>query len=112
DVALFERLEAHAEAARSGDPALLGELVAWSCRIKAAVVGDDERETASEGGRARLNFGHTIGHAIEAASLETQDPLKHGEAVALGMVAAARIGASLGSGDAKLESRLLALLPR
>jgi 3-dehydroquinate synthetase len=77
--------------------------------------GSDERETAAEdpaGGRARLNFGHTVGHAIEAASLETDAPLKHGEAVALGMLAAARVGATLGAGDATLEARLRALLPR
>jgi 3-dehydroquinate synthase len=112
DAALFEKIEERAEAARAGDKALLGELVAWSCRIKAAVVGDDERETSERGGRARLNFGHTVGHAIEAASLETADPLKHGEAVALGMLAAARVGARLQVGDAKLEARLQTLLPR
>jgi 3-dehydroquinate synthase len=114
DAELFARLDAQAEVARAGDAALLGELVAWSCRIKAAVVGDDERETveAPDGGRARLNFGHTIGHAIEAASLERAQPLKHGEAVALGMLAAARVGAELGVGDPWLEAQLLAVLPR
>jgi shikimate kinase/3-dehydroquinate synthase len=112
DAALFERLEAQAEAARAGDRALLADLVAWSCRIKAQVVGDDERETASEGGRARLNFGHTIGHAIEAASLETEAPLKHGEAVALGMLAAVRVADRLGAGDPRLEARLQKLFPR
>ncbi len=116
DRALFERLEREAEAARRGDRELLAELVAWSCRIKAAVVGSDERETASDGGRARLNFGHTVGHAIEAASLATEAPLLHGEAVALGMLAAARVGAQLPPdqthGDPGLEERLLALWPR
>jgi 3-dehydroquinate synthase len=119
DAALFERIERDADRVRAPkseeERALLAELVAWSCRIKALVVGGDERETAVDdpaGGRARLNFGHTVGHAIEAASLETDAPLKHGEAVALGMLAAARVGAELGKGDASLEARLHALFPR
>ncbi len=62
------------------------ELIARNCRIKAAIIEQDERETAVESvGRAALNFGHTAGHAIEA---QTNYALRHGEAVALGMVAA------------------------
>jgi 3-dehydroquinate synthase len=55
-----------------------------SCQLKAAIVKQDEREA---GVRALLNFGHTIGHAIEALSLKTSRPLLHGEAIAIGMLA-------------------------
>ena len=62
--------------------------------IKAAVVSDDEFETKKEGGRALLNLGHTFGHAIEAvAGFGTY---LHGEAVAIGLVMAARLSAKLG----------------
>ena len=105
DVPLLERLEGCAANACAGDPTLLEELVARSCAIKARVVGADERETT--GARALLNFGHTVGHALEAASHKMPDPLRHGEAVALGMLAAARVGKALGGVD--LEPRLRAL---
>jgi 3-dehydroquinate synthetase len=123
DVSLLELIEGRAAAARAGDPALIAELVARSCTIKARVVAADERETS--GTRALLNFGHTVGHALESASHaepttdprndprndpgNDQDPLRHGEAVALGMLAAARVGVALGAGDATLEARLEAL---
>jgi 3-dehydroquinate synthase len=77
DSELFELL------AREGEKAPLEEVVTRSAAVKAKVVGEDERES---GLRAILNFGHTIGHAIEFAS-----PLSHGECVAVGMVAAGRI---------------------
>jgi 3-dehydroquinate synthase len=77
DSELFELL------AREGERAPLEEVVTRSAAVKARVVGEDERES---GLRAILNFGHTIGHAIEFAS-----PLSHGECVAVGMVAAGRI---------------------
>jgi len=115
DEALLARLEAEAETARVGDPGLLSELVARSCEIKAQVVSADEREVAPDqpgGGRARLNFGHTVGHAIESSWASHPDSLRHGEAIALGMIAAARVGTRLGIGDPTLEARLTALLPR
>jgi 3-dehydroquinate synthase len=74
---LFELLE------REGETASLEEVVTRAAGVKVRVVGADERET---GLRAILNFGHTIGHAVEYAS-----PLSHGESVAVGMVAASRI---------------------
>ncbi|MDP9144445.1 MAG: 3-dehydroquinate synthase [Actinomycetota bacterium] len=77
DSELFELLS------REGEKAPLEEVVIRSAAVKARVVGEDERES---GLRAILNFGHTIGHAIEFAS-----PLSHGECVAVGMVAAGRI---------------------
>jgi 3-dehydroquinate synthase len=78
--------EDHAEAIIGRTPEVVCELIRRNCAIKAAVVVEDERETATgDVGRAALNFGHTVGHAIEAAS---RYALHHGEAVALGMVAA------------------------
>ena len=71
----------------------LVKLIAESVRIKAQIVQQDERET---GERKLLNFGHTVGHAFESLSLKTGDPLFHGEAVAIGMVAEAKISESLG----------------
>ncbi|HUW83852.1 MAG TPA: 3-dehydroquinate synthase [Phycisphaerae bacterium] len=73
-----------------GDEAVLAELIQRNCRIKAEVVAEDEREA---GLRAILNFGHTIGHAIEA---ECQFGLRHGECVALGMIAANHIATHRG----------------
>jgi 3-dehydroquinate synthase len=106
DADLLTLLEARAADARAGEPALVAELVLRSCALKAKVVGDDERETT--GARALLNFGHTVGHAIEAASQSGPDPLRHGEAVALGMLAAARVGAGLGTSSG-LAARLASL---
>lgn len=71
------------------EPAL-SYLIARNIGLKAAVVAADERE---QGGRALLNFGHTLGHAIEASDYR----LLHGEAIALGMVAAADLGVSCGT---------------
>ncbi len=64
------------------------------CEMKAAIVQADERETAKEGGRALLNLGHTFGHAIEQVT--GYGPYLHGEAVAVGLVAAARLSLKLG----------------
>jgi 3-dehydroquinate synthase len=66
--------------------------IATSCRMKAAIVARDERET---GDRALLNLGHTFGHALEAAA-GFSDRLLHGEAVALGIALAAEFSARLG----------------
>jgi len=87
-------------------PELTLELIARAVRVKAEVVASDETEG---GRRAILNFGHTVGHAIEAAS---GYGLLHGEAVALGMVAALELGAKLGVGSRALVDRGRALLAR
>lgn len=76
-----------ADAVRRGEPEALTDLVRRSLEIKAGVVSADERET---GLRAILNFGHTVGHALE--TLGGYRRWTHGEAVAMGMVAACRIG--------------------
>jgi len=110
--ALLARLEAEAERARAGEPQLLAELVAASCRIKERVVAADEREERADGGRMLLNLGHTVGHALETASQRRGDPLRHGEAVALGLVAAARLSRELLGADQRLEERVASLLGR
>src|SRR5262249_42960372 len=82
----------------SKDPEALVELIARNVAVKAAVVGQDEREKATDaqGGRALLNLGHTFGHAIETLAKVSPTknpadaPLRHGEAVALGLVCATR----------------------
>jgi 3-dehydroquinate synthase len=90
DLSLFRLLERELDAILAGDPALLSRIVRTSCRIKARIVTEDEREA---GLRQILNYGHTLGHAIEA---EAAGRLSHGEAVALGMRGAASISHSLG----------------
>lgn len=69
------------------------EIIKRSCEIKARIIAEDEKEL---GNRKLLNFGHTIGHALESISLETDYPLLHGEAVAIGMVAEAKISLEMG----------------
>ncbi len=64
------------------------DIITRSCQIKADIV---ENDTLEAGPRKLVNFGHTIGHAIEALSQETARPLLHGEAISIGMVAEARI---------------------
>jgi 3-dehydroquinate synthase len=92
DAQFFEWLESHGAKALSGDAAALVRAVAHSCRMKADIVARDERET---GDRALLNFGHTFGHALEAAT-GYSDRLLHGEGVAIGMVLAFRLSVALG----------------
>ena len=117
--ALLERIEARADDARAGDRTLLAELIASSVELKARIVAADERESLPDGGRALLNLGHTIGHALETASARDPEthglegtPLRHGEAVALGLLAAARLGKELLDEHPDLEPRLVTLLGR
>jgi 3-dehydroquinate synthase len=107
DAALFARLERDIDAVRRRDPALLAEVVRRCAEIKADVVGRDEREG---GLRAILNYGHTIGHALEAAG--GYRVLQHGEAVAVGMEGEAYIALELGMVDVAVlaaQNRLLKL---
>ena len=78
---------------------------ARGCRIKAAIVAEDEREA---GRRAVLNFGHTVGHAIETVA--GTGSLRHGTCVALGMLAEARAAVAAGGLDAHAGERLQQLL--
>ncbi|MEK7686482.1 MAG: 3-dehydroquinate synthase [Verrucomicrobiota bacterium] len=90
DAALFRRLERDLSKLLEREPATLAAIIARCCQIKAAVVGQDETES---GLRAILNFGHTIGHAIEATS--GYGKYLHGEAISIGQVAAAKLSSKL-----------------
>jgi 3-dehydroquinate synthase len=91
DAALFARLEKNALTPRSED---LTAVIRRCCEMKAEIVRADERELAKEGGRALLNLGHTFGHAIEQVTgFKTY---LHGEAVGVGLAAAARLSQKLG----------------
>ncbi len=90
DAGLFESLSQQPDRVLARDPQTMTSLIVRSCAVKAAVVGADEREGDL---RKILNFGHTIGHAIETV---TGWSIPHGEAVSIGMVAEARLAAGLG----------------
>lgn len=102
DAAFLEWHQSHREALLGRDPQALKTLIERNVRIKAAVVAADERDC--RGVRAVLNFGHTIGHAIEAWSGYER---RHGECVALGMVAACRLSVALGLLEAAAERRVV-----
>jgi 3-dehydroquinate synthase len=138
DPGLVAALAATAGRAAGGDPDALAPLVEGAVRVKAAVVGADERETAAQGaggpagrpegsreppvgpegsgepqggapvGRVILNYGHTLGHALER--LAGYRGLRHGEAVALGMVFAARVAEAAGLAPAGLAAGHVGLL--
>jgi 3-dehydroquinate synthase len=91
DAELFAELESRSLAA--ADPRL-ARIIRRCCAIKAAIVQADERETAKEGGRALLNLGHTFAHAIE--NVAGYGAYLHGEAVGIGLCAAARLSQKLG----------------
>jgi 3-dehydroquinate synthase len=107
DAAFVEWLEKNMEAllARQREPLI--HAVRRSCELKARIVAEDERES---GARALLNFGHTFGHAIEAAT--GYGTWLHGEAVAAGMVMAAELSALMGHLKKTEVSRVRALLQR
>ncbi|MGB7167616.1 MAG: 3-dehydroquinate synthase [Acidobacteriaceae bacterium] len=110
DAALFRFMEQNAEKILARDPAALQRVIADSIRMKAGVVALDERES---GLRMILNFGHTLGHAIEAATQYKK--LLHGEAIAWGMLAALQIALArktVGSDQAeRIERAILAFGP-
>lgn len=107
DAELFTQLEQAPRLDRltALDPSLVHKILVRSCQAKAHVVSKDEKEA---GLRAILNYGHTIGHAVE--SLTGYKLVNHGEAVAIGMVAAGRIAVELGLWDAESSDRQLALV--
>jgi len=107
DADFFGWLETHADALLVRDTDALTHAIARCCRFKAGVVERDERET---GERALLNFGHTFGHALETEA--GYGTLLHGEAVAIGMLLAARLSTQLGMANAADAGRLHVLLER
>jgi 3-dehydroquinate synthase len=108
DAAFFDWLEAELPQLLQRAPEALAYAVERSCAIKARVVAADEREESGQ--RALLNLGHTFGHAIEAATNFEQ--WLHGEAVAAGVVLAARFSQRAGWLDAAACERIVALLAR
>lgn len=90
DKELFDLIEQHKEAILRCDTTLLKEIIIRSCRIKAGVVSRDEHES---GERKILNFGHTIGHALEAVTNYRR--FKHGEAVGYGIIGASKIAVEM-----------------
>lgn len=104
DERMFRTLEENIDAIKARDPKLLLSVVENCCQIKKSVVEIDERE---EGLRRILNFGHTLGHALEALSKYS---ITHGEGVAMGMVAAARISEKMGYLKSTEPARIEALI--
>jgi 3-dehydroquinate synthetase len=108
DASLFEFIETHAELLLNRDLDTVGEVVRRCACIKANVVSIDPYE---KGIRASLNFGHTVGHAIESSG--HYERFTHGESVALGMVIALRLNSQWNtSTDPDLEQRTIRLLHR
>jgi len=106
DAEYFEWIGANATSLLARDRAVLGELVSRSVAIKAAVVGEDERE---QGRRAILNAGHTVAHAIERV---TDYTVLHGNAVAIGLVVEALLAHRLGLAERALAPTIRMALER
>jgi 3-dehydroquinate synthase len=104
DAAFFEYLDRNREKILALDPDALEYIIRRSCEIKAEVVSRDEREG---GLRAVLNYGHTVGHAIETAEHYT---MRHGHAVAIGMVYASRLAHKTGLCDASVPRSVEGLI--
>jgi 3-dehydroquinate synthetase len=104
DEGLFDYLDKNREQILALEPEALEHIIRRSCEIKADVVSKDEREG---GLRAILNFGHTVGHAVETAENYT---MRHGYAVAIGMVYAARLSHKTGLCAASVPERVEKLL--
>ena len=104
DFEFYCYLERNLDAILALNPQVIQEMVHTCCRIKAEVVAEDEREADV---RRILNFGHTIGHAVEAAS---DFSIIHGHAVAIGMVAALRLAVSSGLCKRKEAGRVATLI--
>ncbi len=107
DSRLFEFIERNLDGLTRLDPDLTTEAIRRSVAIKAQVASEDEKE---QGKRTLLNYGHTIGHALETAT--GYERLLHGEAVAVGMMGAARIGQQLGLLSPEVVARQQSLLQR
>jgi 3-dehydroquinate synthase len=101
DEDFFAELERSAAAILAREPSCVERIVSRSCELKAQVVQEDELETT--GRRAILNYGHTFAHAFETAA--GYEDLRHGEAVAIGMICAGRLARRLGRVDAAFCDR-------
>ncbi len=108
DADLVDIYESKADSLMALEPRLTTEVVARNAAVKARIVTEDERETS--GLRMLLNYGHTIGHGVEAAA--GYNEYLHGEAVAIGMTGAARLGMAFGVTPADLVERQALLLKR
>jgi 3-dehydroquinate synthase len=116
DLSLGDWTANHLAAILIRDPATLTSLIARNVRIKATIVERDEREEQDQGGRALLNLGHTFAHAIETLPTLSPDanpghaPLQHGEAVALGLLAAAATSEAAGHATSPQIAQTAALI--
>jgi len=104
---LFEYIEKHLYDILQLDHTALLKIIADSCQIKTSVVEEDEKEVYL---RAILNYGHTIGHAIE--TLTNYNKYRHGEAIAIGMLYATKIAIEIGLTNNKVYERQLSLIKR
>ncbi len=105
DPELFAYLEDHVDDIQKLETKCLAHIIQKSCAIKARVVEKDEHESNY---RMVLNFGHTLGHAVEALTHYSQ--FKHGEAVAIGMVFAAQLSQHMGLCNAAIQDRIARLI--
>lgn len=108
DAALFRLIERGGKML-PGDP-LLPDIIQRCCEIKAEIVAADEREQATDGGRALLNLGHTFAHALEKVA--GYGNYLHGEAVSIGLCMSARLSVELGLLDAAEANRILQVMGR
>ena len=106
DAEFFAFLENNVDGLKLRQPDVLARIIERSCQLKADVVQADEREVT--GHRAILNYGHTFGHALESVTKYSE--LLHGEAVAIGMICAARLSESLDRVGPQFTARLQQLL--
>jgi 3-dehydroquinate synthase len=107
DADFFAYLEAHADGILAQEASVLAAVIRRCCELKAQVVSADERD---EGLRAILNYGHTFAHALETVT--GYQRFRHGEAVALGMVAASLLAEEMGKVTPEVTRRQVALLRR
>jgi len=104
DYKLFEALEKHSDQLLALDSSVVQKAIFESCRIKKEIVEQDEKE---KGKRHLLNFGHTVGHALERL---TEYTLSHGEAVAIGLLVESYLSLRLGALDQKSFDRIIKIL--
>lgn len=109
DAKFFRHIERNTGAILRKDPRAMERVVKRCCEIKAGVVAKDERESSAKGTRKLLNYGHTVGHAIEQLK---NYRIQHGMAVAMGMCAEAGVANALGVMGRSAVERQNALLSR